>query len=114
MPLSPAFRALRDLTLPDVEAPDYVWLTYAVCAVAPDACGWGGWMLEGAFRRDGQRHATGTGDRALSAADTQVCPRCGRDTFRTAASLRLEPSADQRPVHGVPGIDHEVAPEVES
>jgi hypothetical protein len=33
------YRARLDLTLSEVEAPDYAWLTYAVCAVADDACG---------------------------------------------------------------------------
>ena len=111
MTLPPRLRALRDRTLADVEVPDYAWLTWAACAVAPDACGWEGWMLEAAFRRDGQRHATGTGDRLIAAADAQACPRCGRETFRTAASVRVEPSVDQRPVHGRAALDYDVAPE---
>jgi hypothetical protein len=91
------------------EAPDYVWLAYAVCAVTRDACGWGGWMIAGAYGRDGQRHPTGTGDRMLPAADEQLCPRCGRETFRTGQELRLEPSADQSPPLRE-GIDYTAAP----
>ena len=108
MSLPPHQRPLRDRTLADVEPPDYLWLTYAVCAVEPAACGWGGWMIEAAFKRDDQHHATGTGDRLLPAADVQRCPRCGCETYRTAATFRLEPSADQQPVHGVAGVDYEV------
>jgi hypothetical protein len=103
------FRHLIERTVDEVEAPDYVWLAYAVCAVTADACGWEGWMLETALRGDGRKHPTGTGDRLLSAADEQVCPRCGRRTFRTGVAIRLEPSADQsRPLRA--GIDYEVAP----
>lgn len=100
------FAPLLEIERGDVEAPDYVWLVYAVCAVSPVGCGWGGWMIEVAFKITGERHATGTGDKALSAMDEQVCPRCGRQTFRTGASLRVVPSDDQRE----PGGDYETAP----
>jgi hypothetical protein len=103
------FRHLLELTAAEVETPDHVWLSYAVCAVTTEGCGWGGWTIEAAFRRDGQKHATGTGDRLLSAADEQVCPRCGRETFRTEVDLRVEPSSDQsRSLR--PGIDYKVMP----
>ena len=75
------FRHLLELTADDLDMPDYLWLTYAVCAVTAEGCGWGGWMIDAAFHRDGQKHATGTGDRLLSAVDEQVCPRCGHETF---------------------------------
>ena len=109
MPFPAKFRHLLELTADDVEAPDYVWLSYAVCAVTADGCGWGGWMIGSAFRRDGAKHPTGTGDRLVSAVDEQICPRCGRETFRTRVELRLEPSADQSPVRRA-SIDYEVAP----
>jgi len=102
------FRHLLELTADDLDMPDYLWLTYAVCAVTAEGCGWGGWMIDAVFHRDGQKHATGTGDRLLSAVDEQVCPRCGRETFRTV-DLRVEPSADQTPPLR-PGIDYEVLP----
>jgi hypothetical protein len=102
------FRHLLELTAADLEMPDYLWLTYAVCAVTAEGCGWGGWMIEAAFYRDGQKHPTGTGDRLLSAVDEQVCPRCGRETFSTV-DLRVEPSADQSK-RLRPGIDYEVIP----
>jgi hypothetical protein len=103
------FRHLIELTAEEVEMPDYLWLNYAVCAVTKEGCGWGGWMIESAFRRDGQKHPTGTGDRLLSAADEQVCPRCGRETFGTAVELRVEPSSDQSKRLKL-GIDYEVMP----
>jgi len=85
-----------DLTLQDLETPDYAWLTYAVCVLTEDACGWGGWILEGVFKKTGERHATGTGDKLLPGGDDeQICPRCGRTLFRTEASIRMIPSEDQ-------------------
>jgi hypothetical protein len=104
------FRHLIERTAAEVEKPDYVWLSYAVCAVTAEACGWEGWTIEAAFRRDGKKHPTGTGDRLVRAADEQICPRCGRQTFRTEVELRVEPSADQSPPHGRAGIDYEVVP----
>jgi hypothetical protein len=95
MALPRKFRHLIELELRDVEKPDYVWLTYAVCATEKDSCGWGGWMIEAAFKQTDGKHLTGTGDKVLSAAMDQVCPRCGKTTFRTAASIRMVPSEDQ-------------------
>ena len=104
------YRHLLELTDEQVEKPDYLWLSYAVCAVTAEGCGWGGWMIEAAFRRDGRKHPTGTGDRLVSAANEQVCPECGGDTFRTGVQLRVEPSADQSKAGLRPGIDYEVVP----
>ena len=95
MALPRKFKHLIEIKLQDVEVPDYVWLTYAVCACEPDACGWGGWMIEAAFKKTGTKHPTGTGDKVLSAMMDQVCPRCGKPTFRTGASIRMIPSEDQ-------------------
>jgi hypothetical protein len=64
MPLPRKFKHLIELELKDVETPDYVWLAYAVCAVEKDACGWGGWMIEAAFKKTGAKHPTGTGTRS--------------------------------------------------
>jgi hypothetical protein len=104
------YRDLLELTLKDVEVPDYAWLTYSVCAMTKDACGWGGWIIEALFKRTGEHHATGTGDKVLPHADEmQICPQCGRVLFRTSASVRMDLSADQTPVHGQEGIDYEVS-----
>jgi hypothetical protein len=82
---------LKELTLKDVEMPDYVMLTYCVCACEKDACGWGGWTLEASFKRmERKDYPTGTGDKLVSSMDEQLCPRCGKATFRTVASIRFE------------------------
>ena len=109
MPLPRKFAHLLEITRGDVEAPDYAWLVSAVCAVSAEGCGWGGWKIEAAFKITEQKHSTSTGDRVLSAADEQVCPRCGRGTFRTGASLRVEPSVEQT-LPLVPGVDYEASP----
>ena len=103
------WQRLLETELADVEIPDYVWLTYAVCGLTPDACGWGGWMIEGAFKLTGQREASATGDRVLSAADEQQCPHCGRGLFRTGAMVRFEPSANQVPPRQA-GVDYRTSP----
>lgn len=98
------FQPLLETTIVDVEQPNIAWLTYAVCAMTYDACGWAGWILEAVFgvAREGETF------RALPMSDKQVCPRCGRMLFRTAASLRFELSDDQTNPHGVAGKDYEV------
>lgn len=111
MPFPRKFQHLLELELEEVDAPDYIWLVYAVCAVTPEGCGWGGWMIEAAFKRTDENHPTGTGDRLVPASDHQTCPRCGRETYRTGAALRMVPSDEQTPPLR-PGIDYElVAPE---
>ncbi|MEN6575954.1 MAG: hypothetical protein ABFD90_06385 [Phycisphaerales bacterium] len=93
------FKNLLEIKLKDVETPDHVWITYAVCAVEKNACGWGGWMIEAAFKKGEQRRATAGRDKLLPAMMDQICPRCGKSLFRTGASLRMAPSADQEPPH---------------
>ena len=103
------YQSLLEIRLGDVPTPDYVWLVYAVCAGSEDSCGWGGWMIEGAFEKSDEHQTTGTGDTLIHAQDEQVCPNCGRETFRTEASVRMVPSEDQgRPLE--PGKDYEVIP----
>jgi hypothetical protein len=110
MPFPLKFKELIELTLNDVEMPDYVWLTYAVCVMENDACGWQGWIIESAFKITTEDYPTGTGDKLLpTSSDECVCPSCGRGLFRTQASVKFEPSIDQAPVHGIPGIDYKVA-----
>ena len=101
------FKELIEIDVGDVPTPDYAWLTYAVCACSADACGWGGWMIESVMTEtpQGMPHDKGS----LSAVDKQKCPECGRETFRTGATVRLEPSADQNPRLKA-GVDYEVAP----
>jgi hypothetical protein len=109
MPYPLRFKPLLELELNDVPRPDYAWLVYAVCGCDDGACGWHGWVIDSVFQRSATRHPTGTGDALLSSSFDR-CPDCGRSLFRTAASMRFEPSALQEPVHGRAGIDYEVAP----
>jgi hypothetical protein len=92
MPFPRKFKQLLEIELTDVEHPDYLVLTYVVCACDPDACGWGGWTLEAAFREDSTAER---GARALPSDSSQRCPRCGKVTFRTLVSVEYTPSEDQ-------------------
>jgi len=96
MPFPRKFKHLLELELSDIETPDYVWLEYAVCACEKDSCGWGGWMIGAAFKKTDEQHANPYGDKVLPAMMDQVCPECGKTTFRTAASIRVIPSEDQK------------------
>ena len=93
---------LQNLTIPSVKSPDYAVLTFAVCGVDENACGWGGWMLEGAFETGASK--TGileNGDNPLPSVTLQICPNCAGTLFRTdtaklfdcvgAAELRFAP-----------------------
>lgn len=98
------FKNLLEIELKDVDSPDEAWLTYAVCALKNDSCGWGGWMLEAALKRPNSDGSF----TAISASDEQICPRCGRQTFRTGATLKFVQSSDQTDPSGVPCVDYEV------
>lgn len=99
------FKELLEIELTDVDRPDEAWLTYAVCATEKDSCGWGGWMLE-----DIRKNTSNEGSPiALPASCEQVCPRCGKETFRTSATLMFVPSLDQTG-RLVSGIDYEELP----
>lgn len=111
MPFPMKFRHLLELTLNEVDVPDYAWLTYAVCGVTEDACGWNGWILESLFKKTDKHYPTGTGDKSLPIDnEEQLCPRCRRQLFRTDATIRFERSADQTPIHGEPGVDYDTSP----
>jgi hypothetical protein len=88
------FESLVETKLGDIETPDYVWLTYSVCVMEENSCGWGGWLIEGAFKKTAKKFPTGTGDKALPAVDKQICPQCGKVLFRTEASVKLKPMED--------------------
>ncbi len=93
------FKSLLETTAKDIELPKTVWVTYAVCAVEQDSCAWGGWILESIKSVNGE----------LIADTDQTCPQCGKQMFRTAASVKMEPSKDQIP-DLIPGQDYEVTP----
>lgn len=105
------FKKLHEIELKDVDVPDYVVVTYAVCAIEDDACGWGGWMIEAAFQNDnGRKHKSITGDRVLPGAYAQICPICGKETFRTAASIVMEPSKNKKLIDEIMKVEYEVIP----
>ena len=99
------FKKLLEIELSDVDHPDEAWLTYAVCATEKDSCGWGGWMLENICKNTDENAASIN----LPAFCEQVCPCCGRETFRTGATLKFIPSSDQTG-QLVPGVDYEELP----
>ena len=81
---------MQDLGPDDVVSPDYVFVTYAVCAYDEGSCLWGGWMLGAAFSRQIADPYYPEGYGVLPSVDLQICPRCGRGLFRTAVKVRLE------------------------
>ncbi len=110
MPFPKKFKKLLETSLNDIDKPDYSWLTYAVCGCQEDACGWSGWVIEAVFKKTNNKHTTGTGDKSLSSLCNSVCPNCGKTLFLTEASIRFVPSKNQRPIHGIPGVDYEISP----
>ena len=78
-----AAQDLRDIPLDQVDWPDYVVLSHAVCALDLTGCGWSGFLLEGAFQKDGLIHSSGTADLVTPAITNQICPNCGGTVYRT-------------------------------
>jgi hypothetical protein len=99
------FKELLEIEFRDVDRPDEAWLTYAVCATEKDSCGWGGWILEDIRKYSGEKDSS----LVLPAFCEQVCPSCGKETFRTDATLKFVPSSDQTG-RLVPGVDYEELP----
>jgi hypothetical protein len=100
MPFPEKFRALIELTEGQVTVPDFVYLSYGVCAVEEDSCGWVGWIIEDTTKRTGDREVT------VEADTEQRCPMCGKLVFRTEVlkRFRLEPEWSRGE------IDYEIAP----
>ena len=73
-----------------VTIPDVVWLSYAVCAVDEDSCGWGGWILESAWKVGADHKEV-----EVESDAEQRCPRCAKLLFRTEVEkqFRLNPDA---------------------
>jgi hypothetical protein len=73
---------------PDAIVPDEVWLSYALCTVEESSCGWAGWIIESVWTSQGADKL------AVSAADNQRCPNCGKLLFRTGLEKKygLHPS----------------------
>ena len=93
------FKYLLETTKKDIELPKTAWVTYAVCAVEQDSCTWRGWILESIKGENGE----------LFADNDQICPKCGKQMFRTEVSIKMEPSKDQTS-DLIPGKDYEVIP----
>ncbi len=89
------FRELIEIENGDIETPDYLWLTYAVCAVNEESCGWGGWMVEAVFKQSEENHNTITRDKILPSVDEQICPICKGEIYRTGANFKFDLSKDQ-------------------
>lgn len=77
------------------EFPRYAFVVFAVCAVDPAACGWGGWILDGVFAGHRETDATATRDALLPGDYSQRCPRCGLTLFRTAFERRMDVTPGQ-------------------
>ena len=79
------FKRLMEIELKDLkkkERPSNALLTYSVCVDGKKACGWKGWYLESATSKD-----TNDFNDELPIVDRQICPNCGRDLYRTGASI---------------------------
>lgn len=81
--MSTKYGDLREIDEEDIRFPTYATISHAVCASDGGGCGWAGFLLEGVFEVDGQRHHSGTGDKVLPAVTNQICPCCGELVFRT-------------------------------
>jgi hypothetical protein len=96
MPISSDIKSLTNTSFLNVEKPDYVCLTYAVCRIGKESCGWGGWIIEAAFKiNKNKRSNTVTGDKLVLSDSTQRCPVCGKMLFRTDVSGKYDYSLDQ-------------------
>lgn len=105
------FRHLLEIELRDVDTPDHAWITYAVCGLTPDACGWQGWILESLFKKDAKETNANADQQPLPIDNfEQRCPRCRRLLFRTSATMRFAPSANQASPQGRPGVDYDTSP----
>jgi hypothetical protein len=91
MPFPEKFRALIELRDGEVVVPDYVWLSYAVCAVEEESCGWRGWIIESAWKVVGEDSK----EVEVEADSEQCCPVCSKQVYRTGIEkqFRLNPNA---------------------
>jgi hypothetical protein len=96
------FQALLEIEKEDMPPPKHLWLVWAVCGCSADACGWQGWILEGAFSTS---EPTVGPTYLVPGSYESSCPMCHRELFRTAAAYRFDVSSTQiQPL--IPGIDY--------
>jgi hypothetical protein len=76
-------KALREIDLDAVSWPDRVVVSHSVCALDSAGCGWSGFLLEGAYRKDELAQNIGTSDRFVPSISNQICPSCGGTVYRT-------------------------------
>jgi len=93
------FKNILETRRGEVEESKAVIVTYAVCGVENESCGWGGWILESAKGLSGN----------LPSYTDQICPSCGKELFRTEVVIKYEKSLDQTP-ELMPGRDYDVEP----
>lgn len=74
-------KLLETKKIPVALRPNEAELTFAVCGVEQQSCGWSGWILHVLVRRSGKDVVL------LPSDDSWKCPRCRMALFRTAASL---------------------------
>ena len=86
------FRALIETSERDVVIPDYVWLSYAVCAVEEESCGWRGWIIESAWKHEG----ADSPEVEVEADTEQGCPVCGKQVYRTGVERQFLLNPDAR------------------
>ncbi len=96
------FKSRLELTKTEVVRPDGAWITYAVCGCERKSCRWEGWILE-SLTKPGKRAEQ------LPTSDPFVCPKCGRELFRTEVSYRFTRSTNQRR-QLIPGKDYIALP----
>ena len=87
MPFPQKYKGLIELSHDQVEQPTHAWVSYSVCAVEEDSCGWQGWILDGVFKDDV----------LLPSDDDLSCPKCGRSLYRVGVEYKLDISVDQTP-----------------
>ena len=64
-------------------------------------------MIEHAYIKNSDDKLQG---KPLSAVDQQICPDCGKETFRTEVTVHFEPSSSQDHPSGIPRVDYEMKP----
>jgi hypothetical protein len=92
MPFPAKFRRLLEPLSKQVVPPHHVILTYVACGTEPTSCGWTGWLMEGAYSGEESSRET-----LMPSRSDQLCPKCGKETFRTEFSFRYNLDGREKP-----------------